>query len=117
LNTSGYLGAQCIFIYPKRISPSQTLQGERIRLWDNNESSKKFQINIPGQRQIETRKDVVLEEEIAFQRSREYEMNIDSETMPSTPSTVQRATYTIPGSSVALVDMFRDIAVGHKRSA
>jgi hypothetical protein len=104
-------------MYPKRRSPSQTLQGERIRLWDNSESSKKFQIDIPGQRQIETSKDVVLEEEIAFQRSRESQMEIDSETMPSPPSTVQRETNTIPADPVAPVDMFRDIAVGHKRSA
>jgi hypothetical protein len=54
----GYLGDQCIFMYPKRRSPSQTLQGERIRLWDNNESLKKFQIDILGQRQIETSKNV-----------------------------------------------------------
>jgi hypothetical protein len=104
-------------MYPKRRSPSQTLQGERIRLWDNNESSKTFQIDIPGQRQIETSRDVVLEEEIAFQRSRESQIEIDSETMPSPPSTVQRETNIIPADPVAPVDMFRDIAVGHKRSA
>jgi hypothetical protein len=75
-------------MYPKRRSPSETLQGERIRLWDSNEYSKKFQIDIPSQRQIETSKDVVLEEEIVFQRSRESHMEIDNETMPSPPSTV-----------------------------
>jgi hypothetical protein len=39
-------------------------------------------------------------------------MEIDSETIPSPPSTVQRETYII---LVALVDMPRDIAVGNKR--
>jgi hypothetical protein len=34
-------------VYPKRRSPSQTLKGERIHLWDNSESSKTFQIDIP----------------------------------------------------------------------
>jgi hypothetical protein len=42
-------------------------------------------------------------------------MEIDSETIPSPPSVVQRETYIIPADPVAPVDMFRDIAVGHKR--
>jgi hypothetical protein len=41
-------------------------------------------------------------------------MEIDSETIPSPPSTFQRETYIIPADPVAPVDMFRDIAVGHK---
>jgi hypothetical protein len=44
-------------------------------------------------------------------------MEIDNETMPSPPSTVQRETYIILSDLVAPVDMFRDIAVGHKRSS
>jgi hypothetical protein len=72
-------------MYPKRRSPRYNLQEERIHLWDNNESSKTFQIDIPGQRQIETNIDVFLEEEISFQRSGEYQMEIDSETMLSPP--------------------------------
>jgi hypothetical protein len=56
-----------------------------IHLWDNNESSKTFQIYISGQRHIETRRDVVLEEEISFQISRESQMEIDSEIIPSHP--------------------------------
>jgi hypothetical protein len=44
-------------------------------------------------------------------------MEIDSETMPSPPSTVQKETYIIPANLVSLVDIFRDIAVGNKRSA
>jgi hypothetical protein len=42
-------------------------------------------------------------------------MEIDSETIPSPPSAVQRETNIIPVDPVSLVDMFRDIAVGHKR--
>jgi hypothetical protein len=72
-------------------------------------------IDIPGQRQIETSRDVVLEEEIAFQGSRESQMEIDSETIPSPPSAVQRETNIIQVDPVSPVDMFRDIAVGHKR--
>jgi hypothetical protein len=70
-----------------------------------------------GREQIETSKDVVLEEEIAFQRSRESQIDIDSETIPSPPSTVQRETNIIPAEPVAPIDMFIDIAVGHKRHA
>jgi hypothetical protein len=39
-------------------------------------------------------------------------MEINSKTIPSPPSTTQRETKIIP---VDPVDMFRDIAVGHKR--
>jgi hypothetical protein len=38
-------------------------------------------------------------------------MEIDSETIPSPPSAIQRETDITPGYPV---DMFRDIAVGHK---
>jgi hypothetical protein len=48
-------------------------------------------------------------------------MEIDSEkneeTMPSPPSIVQGETVTNPIDPVALVDVNRDIAVGHKRPA
>jgi hypothetical protein len=47
-------------------------------------------------------------EEIAFQRSRESQMEIDSETMPSPHSVVQRETNIIPADPVAPVNMFRD---------
>jgi hypothetical protein len=76
---------------------------------------KTFQINILGQRQIETSRNVVLEEEIAFQSSGESQMEIDSETIPSPPSTIQRETDIIPIDPVSPVDILRDIAVGHKR--
>jgi hypothetical protein len=42
-------------------------------------------------------------------------MEIDSETITSPPSVVQRETDIIPTYPVAPVDMSRDIAVGHKR--
>ena len=42
-------------------------------------------------------------------------MEINSETMPSPPSTVQRETYIIQVDPISPVDMFRDIVVGHKR--
>jgi hypothetical protein len=54
------------------------------------------------------------EEEITLQRSREYQMEIDSETIPSPPSAVQRETDIIHVDPIALVDMPRDIFVGHK---
>jgi hypothetical protein len=56
-------------------------------------------------------------------------MEIDSETMPSPPSTVQRETYIIPVDPVVLVypvvptnlfspsEIPRDITVGHERLA
>jgi hypothetical protein len=83
-----------------------------IHLWDKNESLKTYQIYMPGQRQIETSRDVAFEEEITLQISRESQM--ESETIPSPPSTVQRETNIFPANPVALVDMPRDIAIGHK---
>ena len=82
-----------------------------------NESLKAYWIYILGQRQIKVGRDVIFEEEIAFQRSRESQMEIDSETIPSPPSAVQRETDIVPADPVALVDMFRDNVVGHKRPA
>jgi hypothetical protein len=89
----------------------EEVQARSFRKKGYSESSRTFQINIPGQRQIESSRDVVLEEEIVFQRSRESQMEIDSQTIPSPPSTVQRETNII---QVVPVDMFKDIAVGHK---
>jgi hypothetical protein len=80
----------------------------------NSESSKTFKIYIPGQRKIETSRDVFLEEEIAFQRSKESHMEIYSDTIPTPPSTFQRETCIIPVDLVTLVDMSRDIVVGNK---
>jgi hypothetical protein len=42
-------------------------------------------------------------------------MEIDSKTIPSPPSVVQRETYITSVDPVSLVDIFRDIAIGHKR--
>jgi hypothetical protein len=85
-----------------------------------SESSKAYWIYIPSQRQIEVSRDVVFEEKIAFRRSRESHMAIDSEIVPSPPSVVQRDTIIDPIDpidTVASVDVPRDIVVGHKRPA
>jgi hypothetical protein len=42
-------------------------------------------------------------------------MEIESKTIPSPSSSFQRETNIISVDLVALVDMFRDIVVGHKR--
>ena len=44
-----------------------------------SESSKAYRIYIPSQKQIEVNRDVTFEEEIAFRRSKESNMEIDSE--------------------------------------
>jgi hypothetical protein len=41
-------------------------------------------------------------------------MEIDSETIPSPPSSVQRETDITPSCPVSPVDMFKDIAVRYK---
>ena len=41
-------------------------------------------------------------------------MEIDSETIPSSLSAIQRETDITPGYPGSLVDMFRDITVRHK---
>jgi hypothetical protein len=64
------------------------VQARSSRKKGYNEYSRTFQIDIPGQRQIETRRDNIVEEEIVFQRSRESQMEIDSKTIPSPPSVV-----------------------------
>jgi hypothetical protein len=94
-----------------------------------NESSKAYQIYIPGQRQIEVTRDVTFEEEVAFHKSREAQMEIDSETIPSPPLAIQREIDIIPDDPMAPVDPViptnlvapsnipRDITVGHKSPA
>jgi hypothetical protein len=86
----------------------EEVQARSFRKKGYSESSKTFQIDILGQRQIQTSRDIVLEEEIVFQRSRESQIEIGSKTIPSPPSAIQRETNVVP------VDMFKDIAVGHK---
>jgi hypothetical protein len=65
-------------------------------------------------------RDVIFEEEITFRRSKESQMEIDSDSKPSPPSAVQRETTivpfdpVVPVDPVSLVNVPRDIAVGHK---
>jgi hypothetical protein len=65
-------------------------------------------------------RDVIFEEEISFRRSRESHMEIDSESVSSPPSNIQRETSIVPVNPgvpvdpVALVDVPRDITIGHK---
>jgi hypothetical protein len=66
----------------------EEVQNRSFRKKGYNESSKTFQIDIPRQRQIETSINVVLEEEIVFQRSKKSQMDINSKTIPSPPSSV-----------------------------
>jgi hypothetical protein len=59
-----------------------------------------------------------LKKRYPFKKPREPQMEIDGKTIPSPPSATQRETNIIqvdPVAPVAPVDMFRDIAVGHKR--
>jgi len=67
------------------------------------------------------RRDVIFEEDISIQRSRESQMDIYLETIPSPPSVVQRETTIIPIELIVPFDPIspfdapRDIIVGHKR--
>jgi hypothetical protein len=60
----------------KNITPEE-LQFRSFKNKGYDESSKTFHIGIPGQRKIETRRDI-LEEDIVFQRSIESQRKIDS---------------------------------------
>jgi hypothetical protein len=89
-----------------------------------SESSKAYRKYIPSERKIEVSRDVTFEEEIAFRRSREYQMEIDSEmkeeTIPSPSSTVHREIVIDPVDlvdPVVPIDVPRDIAIGQKRHA
>jgi hypothetical protein len=53
-----------------------------------------------------------LKKRFPFNKPREPQMDIDSKTIPYPPSAAQRETDII---QVSPVDMFRDIAGGHKR--
>jgi hypothetical protein len=61
----------------------EEVQARFLRKKGYSESSNTFHIDIPGQRQIETSRNVVLEEEIVLQRPRESQIEIDSKTIPS----------------------------------
>jgi hypothetical protein len=108
----GYL---VYFHVPKEKRTKLDPSGRKGTFVGYNESSKAYWIYIPSQRQIEVRRDVIFEEEIAFRRSKESHMEIDSETIPSPPSAVQRETVIDPVDPVAPVDVPKGIAVGHKR--
>jgi hypothetical protein len=116
-------GCPLHFHVPKEKRSKLDLSGRKGTFVGYNESLKEYHIYIPGKRQIEVRRDVIFEEEIAFQRSRESQMEIDIERVLSPPSTVQRETKLIPidlvgpVDLVAPVDIPKDIVVGHKRLA
>jgi hypothetical protein len=116
-------GCPVYFHVPKEKRSKLDPSGRKGTFVGYNESSKAYRIYIPGQRQIEVSRDVIFEEEIAFRRSKESEMEIDSETIPSPPSVVQRETTIVPVDRVvsvdpvAPVDVPRDIVVGHKKTA
>jgi hypothetical protein len=111
-------GCPVYFHVPKEKRTKLDPSGRKGTFVGYSESSKAYRIYIPGQRQIEVSRDVIFEEEIAFRRSKESQMENDNETIPSPPSTVQRETIIDPidlVDPVAPVDVPRDIAVGHKR--
>jgi hypothetical protein len=113
-------GCPVYFHVPKEKRSKLDPSGIKGTFLGYSESSKAYRIYIPGQRQIEVIKDVIFEEEIAFRKSRESQMEIDSESVPSPPSAVQRETTIVAVDlvvPVAPVDVPRDIAVGHKRPA
>jgi hypothetical protein len=58
-----------------------------------------------------------LKKRYPFNRPKESQIKIDSETILSPPSTVQRETYIIRTNPVSPVDITKDIIVGHKRHA
>jgi hypothetical protein len=113
-------GCPVYFHVPKEKRSKLDPSGRKGTFVGYSESSKAYRIYIPGQRQIEVSRDVIFEEEIAFRRSIESQMDIDSETVPSPPSAVQRETAIVPADPVDLVapvNVPRDIVVGHKRPA
>jgi hypothetical protein len=81
-------GCPIYFHVPKEKRSKLDPSGRKGTFVGYNESSKEYRIYISGQRQIKVSKDVSFEEEITFQRSRESQMDIDSETIPSPPSTI-----------------------------
>jgi hypothetical protein len=111
---------------PKEKRTKLDPSGRKSTFVGYSESSKAYQIYIPGQIQIEVSKDVTFKEEVAFRRSRGSHMEIDSkrqeEMVPSPlhPPAVQREKVEPidpidPIDLVALVHVPRNIVVGHKR--
>jgi hypothetical protein len=56
---------------PKEKRTKLDPSGRKVTFVGYNESSKAYQVYIPGQRQIEVSRDVTFEEETTFRRSRE----------------------------------------------
>jgi hypothetical protein len=101
-------GCPVYFHVPKKKRSNLDPSRRKGTFVEYGESSKAYWIYIPDQIQIEVSRDVIFEEEITFRRSRESQIEIDSETVPSPPSTVQRETTIVPidlVDSVALVDV------------
>ena len=71
-------GCPIYFHVPKEKRTKLDPSGRKGTFVGYNESSKAYQIYILGQRQIEVSRDVTLEEEVSFKRSRGYHMEIDS---------------------------------------
>jgi hypothetical protein len=108
-------GCPVYFHVPKEKRSKIDPLGRKGTFLGYSESSKAYQIYILVQRQIEVRRDGIFEENIAFQRSRESQMEINSETVFSSSSVVQREIAIDTVDPVSLVDITRDIEVGQKR--
>jgi hypothetical protein len=99
---------------PKEKSTMSDLSARKGTFVGCCESSKAYQIYIPGQRQIEMCRDVSFEKEVAFSRSRGSHMQIHNETQeemvssPPHPSVARKETI----DPVDPVGVPRDIAVG-----
>jgi transposase InsO family protein len=112
----GIFGCPIYFHVPKKKRYKIQPLGRKGTFVGCNEYSKAYRIYIPGEGQIKISRDFTFDEEIAFQIFKESQMDIDSETIPSPPSIVQRETYIIPfypvvqANSIAPIDMPRDIA-------
>jgi hypothetical protein len=89
-------GCLVYFHIPKEKRTKLDPSGKKGTFVGYNESSKAYRIYIPGQRQIEVSRDVIFEKEIAFRRSRESQMEIDSEIVPSPTLAIQRETIIDP---------------------
>lgn len=64
---------------PKKKRKKLESSGKKGTFVGYNETSKAYRIYILGQHQIEVSQDVTFDEEVAFKRSRESHMEIDSE--------------------------------------
>jgi hypothetical protein len=113
-----------IYIHvPKEKMTKLYPSGRMVTFVGYNESSKAYQIYIPGQRQIKVSRYVTFEEEVAFRRSRGSHMEINSERheemvpSPPHPPTLQREIIDPIDliDPIAPVDAPRDIVVGQKR--